>query len=297
MKRIAYLLSADVAPGRENRREDAWEVESELSALSQSARRAGLTLFPEVWDEPTDWASYDAAVVRAVWDYTKKSETFLPEMEGIAKETRLLNPVDTLRRNMQKTYLMDLADKGVPCLPTVRADSADATSINAAFEDLDTDEVVVKPVVGACSWRQARIKQGESLPGADDLPLDQCLIQPYMSAVAEEGEVTLIFYNGQLSHGLLKRPKDGDYRTQSLFGATEVSLRPNFSQIEAAQNALEAWGEELLYARVDLVRGPGGQWLVMELELIEPYLYLPFAEDGADAAADRFTKALEARLL
>lgn len=296
MKRIAYILSADVAPGRENRREDAWEAESELSALNQSARRAGLSLFPEVWDEPTDWASYDAAIVRAAWDYTRKSKTFLPAMDEIAGQTQLFNSPQTLRRNYEKTYLLDLHEKGAPILPTVMAETADEASIEAAFEKFETDEVVVKPVIGASSWRQTRVRKGEGLPGANSLPPAACLIQPYNPVIAEEGEVTLIFFNGKLSHGLIKRPAEGDYRTQSLFGATEQSLRPNFAQIEAAQAALEAWGENLLYARVDMARGPGGQWLIMELELIEPFFYLAHAEDGEDAAADRFTKALESRL-
>lgn len=296
MRQIAYLLSADVCPGRESLREDYWEIEGELNALSRAGAAAGFEITPAVWDEDQDWSVFEAAMVRGTWDLMQKPDSFLPGMEKIAGQTRLLNPLQTIRRNYYKTYLLDLHDKGAPAPDSMLAERATRDAVERAFDQFGVDHVVAKPVIGASSWRQARIKRGAPFPADDALPPGRCLIQPYLESVAREGETTLLYFNGRLSHALIKRPAPGDYRTQALYGAKEEGVTPTPEQTAAAETALKAWGEDLLYARVDLVKGPSGEWLVMELELIEPYLYLPFALDGEDAAAARFIAALENRL-
>ncbi|HET7410267.1 MAG TPA: hypothetical protein VFJ13_08690 [Paracoccaceae bacterium] len=296
MRRIAYLLSADVCPGRENRREDYWEVEGELNALAEAGADCGFELVPAVWDEARDWSRFEAAIVRGTWDLMQKTDRFLPGMEAIAAQTRLLNPLPTLQRNYYKSYLPDLDAAGAPVPETIIAERATPEAAEQAFARFGGERLVVKPLIGASSWRQALIRRGEPFPEADSLPPGRCLIQPYLESVAREGETTLLYFNGAFSHALVKRPAAGDYRTQALYGAREEGVTPDAAQIEAAEKALAAWGEDLLYARVDLVKGAAGEWLVMELELIEPYLYLPFAQDGEAAAARRFTAALETRL-
>ncbi len=296
MRQIVYLLSADVCPGRETLREDYWEIEGELNALARAGAKAGFEIIPAVWDEERDWSAFDAAMVRGTWDLMQKTESFLPGMEKIAAQTRLLNPLQTIKRNYHKSYLLDLHDKGAPAPHSLLAGRATPEAVEQAFEQFGVDHVVAKPVIGASSWRQARIKRGEPFPTEAELPPGRCLIQPFLESVAREGETTLLYFNGELSHALVKRPAPGDYRTQALYGAKEEGVTPTAAQTGAAETALKAWGEDLLYARVDLVKGDAGEWLVMELELIEPYLYLPFALDGEDAAAARFIQALENRL-
>jgi len=295
MRRVAYLLSANVAPGRSGRRDDAWEVDGERAALAAAGRAAGIDLVPAVWDEAGAWAGFDAVAVRATWDYMEKPDAFLPAIESIAGQAPMFNTPATIARNLEKTYLIDLRAAGAPAAPTLLLDSAEPERIEAAFDALGAEEIVVKPVIGAASWRQARLRRGAPLPPPERLPPRRCLAQPFLPAVVE-GEATLLYFNGAFSHALLKRPAEADYRTQSIFGARETPLAPSADQLSAAERALEAWGDDLLYARVDLVRGPGGEWLLMELELIEPYLYMPFSHDGEAAAAARFIAALDARL-
>jgi len=296
MSRIAYLLSADVMPGRDGGREDAWEVHGELAALTTACAARGMKLVPAIWDEARDWSVYDAAIVRGTWDYMTKPDAFLPALEGIAAQTPLFNSVETARRNIDKSYLMELTGRGAPAPPTILADRATPDAIEAAFETLDAEDIVVKPLVGAAAWRQARLRRGEAALSLDALPPGRCLIQAFLPSLQSEGEYTFLYFNGSFSHALVKHPAQGDYRSQSVYGAKEAPIDPTSDQLAAADAALAALGEDLLYARVDLVRGPGGGWLVMELELIEPYFYLPLCHDGEAAGADRFAAALAARL-
>ena len=161
----------------------------------------------------------------------------------------------------------------------------------------ETDDFVVKPVVGAGGWRQARIRRGEPLPAAGELPPAEAMIQPFLPAVAQEGEYSFLFFGGDFSHAALKRPREGDYRVQSVYGGREERHAPSPEDVALARETLAAacriCGQESpLYARVDMARGPDGRLALMELELIEPYLY---PEQGPGMGT-RFASALKARL-
>ena len=165
--------------------------------------------------------------------------------------------------------------------------------LTRAFDELRCDEVVVKPIIGASAWRQARVRRGAALPAADELPLERCLIQPYLPAVAEEGEYSFLFFGGEFSHCAQKVPARGDYRVQSRFGAKEHVYAPNADELALARRVLAAAKEELLYARVDMVRGLDGALAVMELELIEPYLYPEQGPQMGELFADALVRLSE----
>jgi hypothetical protein len=115
--------------------------------------------------------------------------------------------------------------------------------------------------------------------------------------VTEEGELSLLYFGGRFSHALIKRPKAGDYRTQGQHGAVETGMDAPEGSLEAAEAVLaKADGTPLTYARVDLVRGAGGQWLLMELELIEPWLYLALDCQDGKHGAKLFAQAVLERL-
>jgi glutathione synthase/RimK-type ligase-like ATP-grasp enzyme len=291
MRRIAFLTASCVIDGHPDAREDAWEHALERAALAPACKHRMFALEDVIWDDPDfDPAAYEAVIVGTCWDYMQKPDLFLSRMEAVAQQSRLLNPYPTLRWNSDKIYLADLAERGVPTIPTVWADEATPEAVAAAFEALGGDRVVIKPRIGASAWRQASVRKGDALPAAEALPPDACLIQPFLTAAETEGELTLLFFDRVFSHGLIKTPEAGDYRTQSLYGATERPADPPADALQVAHAALEAVEGPLLYSRVDLMRGNDGGWKIMELELIEPYLYPeqgPYTGAHFAAALDR----------
>ena len=272
--RVAFLTASCMFKSSPDARKDHWEHDLEFGALQPACAAVGVQLEARIWDSP-DFAPavYDAIVVGTCWDYMEKPAAFGECLTRCASESRLLNSLDIIRWNKRKTYLKDLADRGAPMIPTIWAEAASAETINAAFEALGCDDIVVKPVLGAGAWRQARIRKGEPLPAADKLPPADCMIQPFLPSVSNEGEYAFLFFNRQFSHCALKRPADGDYRVQSEYGGSESIHEPSEEELALAQSVLESVEGELLYARVDMLRGLDGKLALIELELIEPYLY------------------------
>ncbi|HAQ36363.1 MAG: hypothetical protein CMF74_18475 [Maricaulis sp.] len=281
MMRTAFLTASCMFEDRPEARSDAWEHALEFAAIRPACTEAGIDLVEAIWDDPLlDPQGFDAFVVGTCWDYMEKPAAFLAALKALSAQRPLLNPLSVIQWNSDKRYLADLDAQGVPIVPTVWADRADAASVAHGFAAFpDADRLVIKPRVGASAWRQARVSRGEALPPADELPPAECLIQPFLKAAETEGEVTLLFFDRVFSHALVKRPKAGDYRTQSMYGATERALEPDADAIATASAALGAVPGDFLYARVDLMRRGDGRYAVMELELVEPYYY---PEQGPD---------------
>jgi len=156
------------------------------------------------------------------------------------------------------------------------------------FEALDTSKLVFKRQVGGGAHGQFLLEKGEPMPGLE-CPM---MVQPYLETIEHEGELSFIFIDGQLSHALLKRAAPGDYRIQSLYGGTETVIVPNQADIRAARAVLETLEGLPLYARVDMLRGDDGKLLLMELELIEPYLYPQEGPGVGRMMADALVKRL-----
>lgn len=278
MTRVCFLTSADMMKDRPGAREDWIEFELEFGLLSRACAAAGITLESRIWDEPFDPQGYSAFMVGTVWDYPPKLAAFLDTLDRLNAVAPVHNAPSVVRWNIEKTYLQAMAEAGAPSIPTLWRDRADAAAIDDAFAAFETDRLVVKPLVGGGAWRQALVRRGAPLPGAEDLPPGACLIQPFLPAVPDEGEYSLVFFGGRFSHALNKRPKPGDYRVQSIFGAREHVWTPSAHELDLARQVLDAAAQltgepDLLYARVDMVRGLDGELALMELEIIEPYLY------------------------
>jgi hypothetical protein len=154
--------------------------------------------------------------------------------------------------------------------------------------------IVVKPLVGASCRRQVRLRRGEALPAVEALPPDRCLIQPFLPSIRTEGEVSFLYFGGVFSHAVRKLPAPGDYRVQSHFGGRDLPYTPSPGDLAAAGRVLAAVEDGLLYARVDLVRDLRGRLVVMELELIEPYLYPDQGPGTGEAFADALVRRLGA---
>lgn len=288
MKRIAYLSSKVTLPGSPVRRSDAFEHDYMMDALRPAFEARGMRVYDLDWaDETQDWAAFDAAIIGTTWDYWDHQTKFLKTLEQIGAITPLFNSTSIVTWNSHKGYLRDLEAKGARLIPTLWLDEVNEATTLAAFESLSSDDLVFKRQVGAGADGQHRLKAGDVIPSMPH-PM---MVQPFLPQILTEGEISFIYIDGAFSHALIKRAAKGDYRIQSTYGGTEEAIFPDENDLNAAQAILDTLEETPLYARVDMLRGEDGALLLMELELIEPYLYpLQGPELGqrlADAIARR----------
>ncbi|HYG96637.1 MAG TPA: hypothetical protein VD741_05960, partial [Solirubrobacterales bacterium] len=207
--------------------------------------------------------------------YDEKYAEFLSWARRVDAATALRNPAATIAWNSDKTYLRELAAQGVRIVPTVWVERGAETDLEEILAQEGWAEAVVKPVVdlGARNLRRAR-------PGEGSAALESVLrhhgamVQPFLPSLEAEGELSLIYIGGAFSHAVRKRPAKGDFRVQSIWGGTVAPAEPEARQAELAEQALGQLDEVPLYARVDLVEGPEGATCLIELELIEPNLYM-----------------------
>lgn len=268
--KIAYLASRVTLPGSDIRRSDAFEHDYMMNALVPAFAAQGMTLIDISWDdEVADWASFDAAVIGTTWDYWDRMDEFLATLERIGQQTRLFNPPELVRWNIRKTYLRHLEAKGAELIPTLWLDSVTRKDVESAFDLLESDDLVFKRQVGAGAKDQHRLTRGGPVP---DMP-HAMMAQPFMKMIQDEGEISFIFIDGEFSHALVKRAALGDYRIQSAYGGSEQTLTPSAADLASAQAVIATMEAVPLYGRVDMLRAPEGNLLLMELELIEPYLY------------------------
>ena len=232
-----------------------------------------------VWSDPgVDWTAFDAVVVRSTWDYFDRPDEFRAWVEQTAPRVPLHNPADVLLWNAHKGYLRDLGERGVPVVDTTWVAAGETAEVPYA-------EAVVKPAVSGGSQGLYRAQEGDRIDAEQDT-----LVQPLLASIADEGELSLLYAGGELSHTVRKVPAAGDIRSQPEFGS-DVRLEDAPGEaLEAARVVLDAVGRELPYARVDLVRAADGTLRLIELEVIEPQLYLRW--DPASPA--RFASALAA---
>ncbi len=300
MKKIAILASDNMMPGHADERDDFFERDEEMGKIIPAFAAQGLKAELTRWREIGDRAGEFAAVLPLfVWDYFEGNEaTFLAQMAKAEAKTSVFNPFSCLEWNVRKSYLDELESAGAPVIATVTLDRVTKTGIAKAFEALKTDKIVIKPQVGGGAWRQVLYSKGAPFPSKDQLPPHDAMVQAFLPSVVEEGEYSFLYFGGQFSHGVLKQAKKGDYRIQSIYGGTERSYTPTSKERAAARAVLDALDYTPLYARVDLLRGQDGQLKLIELEMVEPYLYLTHApgEGGENKGAQKLAAAL-AKLL
>lgn len=270
MTKIAYLASKATLPGSPTRRSDAFEHDRMMDALRAPFADLGMEVVDVDWaDRTQEWSDYGAVMIGTTWDYWDHADQFLETLDAIERVTPLFNSANLVRWNSHKGYLKQLAEKGARLIPTLWIDEVDDASFKAAFETLGSQDLVFKRQVGAGADGQFRLSPDEIRP---DMP-HPMMVQPFLSKIQEEGEYSFIFVDGAFSHALLKQATAGDYRIQSTYGGIETPVMPDENDLKEAANILAALDETPLYARVDMLRSDDGELLLMELELIEPYLY------------------------
>ena len=219
------------------------------------------------------------AVVRSCWDYAADPVGFLDACAGWSAAGRLLNPLETIRWNLDKRYLGELAAAGVEMPETVHVAADAPRSLADVIADLGGGEVVVKPCVGASgigAWRSADPGDPRWHEGAG---VDR-LVQRFVPGVVEDGELSLTWFRDGYSHAVRKRVRAGEFRVQEEHGGTVEIAHPDRGIVVAAERVLAAVSHDWWYARVDGVV-ERGRFLLMELELVEPELFFRWGEGSA----------------
>lgn len=294
MTTIAFLACKGTLPSAGERRGDAFEHDLTVAALEPAFASQGLELRVLDWED--DLAAFDGAalaILGTAWDYQDKAEAFLARLEELAaRGIAVCNPPELVRWNMTKTYLRELEERGAPSIPTLWQQDVGQEELSEAFDYFGCERLVVKRQVGAGAQDQIIVDRG-NLPAGDWQYGHRAMLQPFLPTIADAGELSFIFIDGEFSHALRKQPAPGDYRVQSLYGGTERIHQPNGEETSAALWIVEALPFATpLYARIDMLRGPDGGLMVMEAELIEPYLY---PEQGPDLG-ERMARAVLRRL-
>ena len=279
-KRVAFLSTTGL---------EGFFVYDELAVPPLAARGVQVDTVP--WRAEVDWTDYDAVVIRSTWDYQDDAERFLGVLAAISARTRLFNPLEVVRWNIDKRYLLELEASGVPIVPTRVHEGLTSSALDAGREAFGVDEIVVKPTVSANADGTFRLPRAVDASDAlAALARRSVLVQPFAPAIVEEGEVSVFAFAGAISHAILKTPAEGDFRVQEEHGGRLKAIGMDAALRAAAERAFAALPGDLLYSRVDFVRY-GGEWLLMEAELVEPSLYFTLDE----GSAERFAEAVVGR--
>ncbi len=256
----------------------------------------GLDITAEIWDDPqVDWNQYDVALLKTPWDYHQKFGQFkdwLQKMKSL--NIRLINDYDLVSWNMDKHYLAEIAASGLAIIPSIFLEQGWNASLDPLFEQLGNDKLILKPCVSGGSSNTIMLDKTtaseDQANAAELLFKGDYILQPLMPQISE-GEWSFIFFDGKYSHTIIKKPKAGDFRVQQIFGGTIEPASPEKHHIHYAEQYVSRFAKGTLYARVDGLM-VDGQFTLMEIELVEPYLYLSYHPD----AVERYYQALVSHL-
>ncbi len=288
MPTCAFLSIAD---------REGWFIDDEL--VHEPLRQLGWDVSEIPWTDSADWGQWDLVVIRSTWDYQVDVGRFLDVLTKIDRSgTILLNSLATVRWNIQKSYLFELQKLGIEIIPTKKFTGVTLSDLRQAEKEMNADTWIMKPILGANADNTFRLHRGAADGHLGELcgrfrGMD-CLVQPFISSVVDEGEYSVIYFDGQISHSIIKRVRKGDFRVQEEHGGSVIPLpAPESALLAAAEKVMGALDEIPLYARVDLVRTSGNRFALMELELIEPSLYFRFCADSPM----KFAEAIDLRYL
>ena len=268
------------------------EIEDMLPLLQSK----GFDITAAIWDDPTvDWTKYNVALLKTPWDYHFKYEEFknwLNKIEAIG--IKLLNDFNMVRWNMDKHYLKEISSAGFDVIPSFFIDKGWNGELLLFFNALQTEQLIIKPCVSAGSKNTIILHKDNCLREKSVVSSlvaeSDYIIQPLMPQI-QDGEWSFIFFNGRYSHTIIKKPKAGDFRVQQHFGGTIIPVHPKQKYVDRAADYLRHFAKNAFYARVDglMVKD---EFVLMELELIEPFLYLSYGKN----AVEYYCNALQEQL-
>ena len=294
MKRIGWISCDALLPMVRS----SWHplvIEDDMPVVRALMQR-GYEIQPIAWEKtPAHTLDCDGYLVRTPWNYQEDAAAFLSWLGEIeAKGAWLAHDSALVRWNIQKSYLAELAGRGAKVIPTRYLKQGETRSFREIAEETGWSEVVLKPVIAAGGVDTYRIQEKDFARFEEDfsrvIAKKEMMLQPFLHQVLEEGEWSLIFFEGSYSHSVLKKPRAGEFRVQDDHGGSVWMEKAQASLQEAAKRILDSMTQRLLYARVDGIV-VDGEFLLIELEAIEPELFF-----RADAeAAERFAEAIVAR--
>ena len=259
---------------------EKWQPAFARKAAALTA--AGLNVEQRPWTDPGDLAGYDLILPLFAWGYQRDVAAWYALLDRLEAEALpVANPVPVLRWNSDKAYLAQLGAAGVSVVPTAEVAVLDEASLACARAALGAEEVVVKPAISGGADGTYRVAPGDAIPA--DAQGQRRLVQPLMPGIVTEGEYSLFFFAGKFSHAIVKRPASGDFRVQEQFGGRETTWDATPVARDLAAAALAVTPAAPVYARVDMVGDAAGALHIIELELIEPSLFLHHAPDKGAA--------------
>jgi hypothetical protein len=283
-KKCAYLTMQD--PGD-------YVTDYDLSFDAMAAQ--GWDVDTVAWRDPEiDWDAYDAVYLCTAWDYPHHLDEFIAVLQNIETSSAMLvNELSLVQWTLRKTYLRDLECRGADIVPSLWCSDIAAEDMSSWFTAHGTDTVIIKPEVGANAHDTFVLRKplGPETQAALSATFQgrAFFVQPFIDSIKTEGEYSLFYFGGEFSHAILKTPTQDDYRSQEEYGAQIASVQPSARLLAAGRKVLSVVSPQPVYVRVDFVRGADDKFLLMELELIEPSLYLR----TDDAAATRFAVAFD----
>ena len=276
--RIAFLVPA---PGYPEPWRWAFDVEAE------ALRSAGADVVAVSWTEADELGGFDLVLPLVAWGYHLQYDAWLSFLDRVESSgVPMINPPALLRWNSDKAYLAELADAGVPTVPTMAVEACCDADLDEARRRFATDWLVIKPPVSASASGTHRLGPNDDLPGESrGRPM---IVQPLIEDIARTGEFSLMLFDGEFSHAVVKRPKSGDFRVQPHLGGVTLPSEAPPGAVDLARQALAAAPAKATYARVDMVPDGDGVQRIMELELIEPALFL----DHSPHAGKAFSRSI-----
>ncbi len=278
-----------------------WRAQPEMTADDRLAieplRDRGIEVESIPWSSTAaEWTRFDAVVLRSCWDYHVRVRAFVDWLEKLeASEVRVVNPVPIVRWNLDKRYLQELGQLGFSVEPTVWLETGRPLELNVLLDRQEWDEAVIKPVVSASAYGTWRVTR---LSGADDqrrlermLDRGVVMAQRLNPAIRTAGEWSFVFLGGDYSHAVLKTPAPNEFRVQEKLGGMVRAAEPPSQMVREAEQVIAAIAGDAVYARVDGV-ADCTRLTVMEIELIEPSLFLGFSPDSPIRFADGLAAAL-----
>jgi glutathione synthase/RimK-type ligase-like ATP-grasp enzyme len=270
----------------------------EDALLSSILTEMNITHQIHPWSAPeVDWSAFTHVLIKSTWDYFDFYPEFLVWLDTLERlGVQVLNEVPTLRWNSSKTYLMEIESQGFPCIAGKILPKGSKPVLDQLHAELNADKLVVKPLVSGGAKNTLKVVRGNEL-GLEEkiqnlLQEEDFLVQPFILEIEQIGEYSLIFFNEEFSHAVLKTPAAADFRVQHYYGGTIQTIIPSEPLLASAQALVDRFAKNTLYARVDGVE-IDGVFHLMELELIEPYLFLGLS----DTAIPNYKAALRKRLL
>lgn len=281
------------------------EPDPDAEPLAAALAAAGVPAAVLGWEDPSvDWTAPIPTVIRATWNYSLAPVEFEAWLRKVDAAAMLWNPLPVVLGNLHKRYLLELPRRGVAAVPTRLVERGEQVTLAECARDFGCERLVVKPAIGAGSIDTEQFVHGP--PGRADQAdqeerfaalvakisqRSEVLVQPFVDSVRDYGERSMVWFDGEVSHAIRKTPRfSGD--AERVDGPLPIAE----DEAALAQAALapvrEAYGDALLYGRVDMARDAAGKPMVMEIELIEPSLF--FAK--RPGSADRFAAALKRRL-